>query len=111
MRFEGVVITDTHQQEAELAVLELTVTGDEVAGRFATVMDSQTGFYVTGAGYRDFRGRVTARSGPDRFSAVLAGRFNCHFFDAQEILLEVDGGRARIAQTPGGPAVTLRRKD
>jgi hypothetical protein len=35
MRYEGVVKTDTHQQESEIAVLEIETDGEDVTGRFA----------------------------------------------------------------------------
>jgi hypothetical protein len=111
MRYEGVVKTDTHQQESEIAVLEIETDGEDVTGRFATLFDSAFGLYETNGGYRHFSGRVTGRQAPDCFTAVLTGRFACHHFDTEALHVEVEGERARIFEKSGGPVVTLRQKN
>jgi len=44
MVFQGPVITETHQQDQELARIELEFLGDAVNGRFATLFCLWGGF-------------------------------------------------------------------
>jgi hypothetical protein len=109
--FQGPVKSDTHQQDCEMARIELEVHGDSVEGRFATLFCLQGGEpYLTADGYQPFTGRVIERIPPDGFIAELHGRFRCHYFDCADILFEVRGAAALIYENKKDRAVTLYEK-
>lgn len=112
MVFQGPVITDTHQQDQELARIELEFLGDAVNGRFATLFCLWGGVpYLTADGYQPFTGRVIEGLNADHFVAELYGRFRCHYFDCTTLIIEARGRTARIYENKQDHAVTLFRED
>jgi hypothetical protein len=112
MIFEGPVKSDTHQQDFEIARIELELREDSVEGRFATLFCPREGEpYLTADGYQPFNGRVMQRFLPDGFIAELHGLFRCHYFDCSVLFVEVSGKTALIYEKKSDRAVTLFQKN